>query len=163
MQEKDLSWEIKLSRYSIILGWRNRKFHAFLSRRETFDWTNRYRRATLLSGGDAAWMAGDAEKIRLSREEDLYKQEMIRLEKDLTWVTMRLRIEKPTARLKVRSLTVCKFFSELESTVEELRGNVINRKTRVNMSDVENMALILSKSRWATQSMERDAIVTSRG
>jgi len=38
-------------------------------------------------------------------------------------------------------------FSELESTVEELRGNVINRKTRVNMSDVENMALILSKSR----------------
>jgi hypothetical protein len=60
---------------------------------------------------------------------------------------MRLRIEKPTARLKVRSLTVCKFFSELESTVEELRGNVINRKTRVNMSDVENMALILSKSR----------------
>ncbi|KAL6430711.1 hypothetical protein ACFW04_006933 [Cataglyphis niger] len=76
-------------------------------------------RAMLLSGGDAAWTAGDTEKIRLSREEDLYKQEMIRLEKDLT---------------------------ELESTVEELRGNVINRKTRVNMSDVENMALILSKS-----------------
>ncbi|XP_076683752.1 uncharacterized protein LOC143376878 isoform X2 [Andrena cerasifolii] len=76
-------------------------------------------RAMLLSGGDAAWSAGDAEKIRLSREEDLYKQEMLRLEKDLT---------------------------ELESTVEELRGNVINRKTRVNMSDVENMALILSKS-----------------
>nr|XP_031830165.1 coiled-coil domain-containing protein AGAP005037-like isoform X9 [Nomia melanderi] len=76
-------------------------------------------RAMLLSGGDAAWSAGDAEKVRLSREEDLYKQEMLRLEKDLT---------------------------ELESTVEELRGNVINRKTRVNMSDVENMALILSKS-----------------
>ncbi|KAG7212704.1 hypothetical protein KM043_012976 [Ampulex compressa] len=76
-------------------------------------------RAMLLSGGDAAWTAGDTEKIRLSREEDLYKQEMLRLEKDLI---------------------------ELESTVEELRGNVINRKTRVNMSDVENMALILSKS-----------------
>ncbi|XP_011307844.1 uncharacterized protein [Fopius arisanus] len=76
-------------------------------------------RAMLLSGGDAAWAAGDSEKIRLSREEDLYKQEMIRLEKDLT---------------------------ELESTVEELRGNVINRKTRVNMSDVESMALVLSKS-----------------
>ncbi|XP_076633033.1 uncharacterized protein LOC143347603 isoform X4 [Colletes latitarsis] len=76
-------------------------------------------RAMLLSGGDAAWTGGDAEKIRLSREEDLYKQEMLRLEKDLT---------------------------ELESTVEELRGNVINRKTRVNMSDVESMALILSKS-----------------
>lgn len=37
---------------------------------------------------------------------------------------------------------------ELESTVEELRGNVINKKSRVNMSDVENMALILSKSRY---------------
>ncbi|XP_049769735.1 coiled-coil domain-containing protein AGAP005037 [Schistocerca cancellata] len=77
-------------------------------------------RAMLLSGGEEVWAAGgDAEKLRLSREEDLYKQEMLRLEKDLT---------------------------ELESTVEELRGNVINRKTRVNMSDVENMALILSKS-----------------
>ncbi|KAK9295257.1 hypothetical protein QLX08_010392 [Tetragonisca angustula] len=73
-------------------------------------------RTMLLSCGDAAW---DAEKIRLSREEDLYRQEMLRLVKDLT---------------------------ELENTVEELRGNVINRKTRVNMSDVENMALIMSKS-----------------
>ncbi|CAG2054152.1 unnamed protein product [Timema podura] len=74
----------------------------------------------LLSGGEDSWStAGDAETARLNREEDSYKQEMLRLEKDLT---------------------------ELESTVEELRGNVINRKTRVNMSDVENMALILSKS-----------------
>ncbi|XP_017888769.1 uncharacterized protein LOC108630185 isoform X4 [Ceratina calcarata] len=73
-------------------------------------------RTMLLSCGDAAW---DAEKIRLTREEDLYRQEMLRLVKDLT---------------------------ELENTVEELRGNVINRKTRVNMSDVENMALIMSKS-----------------
>jgi hypothetical protein len=39
------------------------------------------------------------------------------------------------------------YYRELESTVEELRGNVINKKTRVNMSDVENMALVLSKSR----------------
>ncbi|XP_034236392.1 coiled-coil domain-containing protein AGAP005037 isoform X11 [Thrips palmi] len=77
-------------------------------------------RAMLITGSEGSWAAiGDAEKLRLSREEELYKQEMIRLEKDLT---------------------------ELESTVEELRGNVINRKTRVNMSDVENMALILSKS-----------------
>lgn len=37
----------------------------------------------LLSCGDAAW---DAEKIRLSREEDLYRQEMLRLVKDLTYV-----------------------------------------------------------------------------
>ncbi|KAJ8970421.1 hypothetical protein NQ317_017013 [Molorchus minor] len=61
----------------------------------------------------------DQERVRLTREEDLYKQEMLRLETDL---------------------------GDLESTVEELRGNVINRKTRVNMSDVENMALVLSKS-----------------
>ncbi|KAL0277340.1 UNVERIFIED_CONTAM: hypothetical protein PYX00_004670 [Menopon gallinae] len=77
-------------------------------------------RAMLLAGGESNWaIEGDKDRLRLSREEDLYKQEMIRLEKDLT---------------------------ELESTVEELRGNVINRKTRVNMSDVEDMALILSKS-----------------
>ncbi|XP_050302827.1 coiled-coil domain-containing protein AGAP005037 isoform X13 [Anthonomus grandis grandis] len=77
-------------------------------------------RAMLLAGGEQVWQAGmDQERVRLTREEDLYKQEMLRLEKDL---------------------------GELESTVEELRGNVINRKTRVNMSDVENMALILSKS-----------------
>ncbi|VEN53958.1 unnamed protein product [Callosobruchus maculatus] len=77
-------------------------------------------RAVLMAGGEQLWQTGmDQERVRLSREEDLYKQEMMRLEKDL---------------------------SDLESTVEELRGNVINRKTRVNMSDVENMALILSKS-----------------
>lgn len=77
-------------------------------------------RAMLMAGGEQLWQAGnDQERIRLSRDEDLYKQEMLRLEKDL---------------------------SDLESTVEELRGNVINRKTRVNMSDVENMALTLSKS-----------------
>ncbi|CAH1960598.1 unnamed protein product [Acanthoscelides obtectus] len=77
-------------------------------------------RAVLMAGGEQLWETGmDQERVRLSREEDLYKQEMMRLEKDL---------------------------SDLESTVEELRGNVINRKTRVNMSDVENMALILSKS-----------------
>ncbi|XP_051163411.1 uncharacterized protein LOC127282887 isoform X4 [Leptopilina boulardi] len=76
-------------------------------------------RAMLMSLGENALTAGDTEKLRLSREEDLYKQEMLWLEKDLTG---------------------------LESTVEELRGNVINRKTRVNMSDVENMALILNKA-----------------
>ncbi|PNF27596.1 hypothetical protein B7P43_G02275 [Cryptotermes secundus] len=88
--------------------------------RETIRDTFMKIRAMLLIGGEEAWaISGDADKVRLNREEDTYKQEMLRLEKDLT---------------------------ELESTVEELRGNVINRKTRVNMSDVENMALILSKS-----------------
>lgn len=102
----------------------------------------------LLSCGDAAW---DAEKIRLSREEDLYRQEMLRLVKDLTYVFLvsllpslpRLLILNTGSVIDTRSAT----FSELENTVEELRGNVINRKTRVNMSDVENMALIMSKSR----------------
>ncbi|CAD6208100.1 GSCOCG00010365001-RA-CDS [Cotesia congregata] len=73
----------------------------------------------LLTSEEPIWGPGDSESIQLKRDEDLYKQEMVRLENDLT---------------------------ELESTVEDLRGSVINRKTRVNMCDVENMALILSKS-----------------
>lgn len=36
--------------------------------------------------------------------------------------------------------------SELETQVEELRSNVINRRCRVNMSNVESMALVLSKA-----------------
>ncbi|XP_025406795.1 coiled-coil domain-containing protein AGAP005037 isoform X5 [Sipha flava] len=77
-------------------------------------------RALIASGADQAWSeSGSKERARVDREEDIYKQEIIRLETDLT---------------------------ELESTVEELRGNVINKKSRVNMSDVENMALVLSKS-----------------
>ncbi|CAH0557820.1 unnamed protein product [Brassicogethes aeneus] len=77
-------------------------------------------RAMLIVGGDQIWQTGlDQDRIKLTRDEDLYKQEMLRLENDL---------------------------SDLETTVEELRSNVINRKTRVNMSDVENMALVLSKS-----------------
>ncbi|XP_024083462.1 coiled-coil domain-containing protein CG32809 isoform X11 [Cimex lectularius] len=78
-------------------------------------------RSVLVSaGGEGLWSpAGDETRLRVNREGDLYRQQMIRLESDLT---------------------------ELEGTVEELRGNVINRKTRVNMSDVEAMALVLSKS-----------------
>ncbi|XP_049822767.1 coiled-coil domain-containing protein AGAP005037 isoform X4 [Aethina tumida] len=77
-------------------------------------------RAMLIAGEDQIWQTGmDQERVRLTRDEDLYKQEMLKLENDL---------------------------GDLETTVEELRSNVINRKTRVNMSDVENMALILSKS-----------------
>ncbi|XP_023216951.1 coiled-coil domain-containing protein CG32809-like isoform X7 [Centruroides sculpturatus] len=60
-----------------------------------------------------------AERLRVSREEELYRQDVTQLEKDL---------------------------SELESQVEELRGNVINRRCRVNMSDVESMALVLSRA-----------------
>ncbi|EEB10235.1 conserved hypothetical protein [Pediculus humanus corporis] len=42
-------------------------------------------RAMLLAGSDVSWaIEGDKDRLRLSREEDLYKQEMIRLEKDLT-------------------------------------------------------------------------------
>lgn len=59
-------------------------------------------------------------QTRLSREEEIYKQEVVRLEKDL---------------------------ADLEGSVEVLRGEVINRRTRVNMSAVEDMALILSRAR----------------
>lgn len=77
-------------------------------------------RATLLANSANSWAQGDPEKARLSREEELYKQEVIRLEKDL---------------------------GDLESSVEGLRGEVINRRSRVNMSAVEDMALVLSRAR----------------
>jgi len=35
-------------------------------------------------------------------------------------------------------------FSELEQAVEELRSDVLSRQCRVQMSDVEGMALVLS-------------------
>ena len=39
------------------------------------------------------------------------------------------------------------FYSELEVAVEDLRSNVINKKTRVSMADVEKLASLLSQSR----------------
>jgi SRC kinase signaling inhibitor 1 len=98
-------------------------------------------RATLLSGTGNYFGQGDQERVsadltlayftrfqllcfksqtRISREEEVYKQEVIRLEKDL---------------------------ADLESSVEVLRGEVINRRTRVNMAAVEDMALVLSRAR----------------
>lgn len=58
-------------------------------------------------------------RLRLSKDEESYKVDVSRLEKDL---------------------------NELESQVEGLRSNVINRRCRVNMSDVEAMALVLSRA-----------------
>ncbi|XP_074604445.1 coiled-coil domain-containing protein AGAP005037 isoform X7 [Brevipalpus obovatus] len=58
-------------------------------------------------------------RLRLSKDEEIYRIDVNRLEKDLT---------------------------ELESQVEGLRNNVINRRCRVNMSDVEAMALVLSRA-----------------
>ncbi|XP_035705394.1 coiled-coil domain-containing protein AGAP005037 isoform X5 [Folsomia candida] len=73
--------------------------------------------------GNDQWMQGDPEKARIHRgihkEKEYYKQEMLKLDNDL---------------------------EELETTVEILRGHVITKRTRVNMSDVENMALVLSKA-----------------
>lgn len=77
-------------------------------------------RATLMASSGSYWGQGDQEKTRMSRDEELYKQEVIRLEKDL---------------------------GDLESSVEGLRGEVINRRTRVNMAAVEDMALVLSRAR----------------
>lgn len=77
-------------------------------------------RATLLASSGSFWdHQGDQDATRISREEELYKQEVIRLEKDL---------------------------SDLEGSVENLRGEVINRRTRVNMTAVEDMALVLSRA-----------------
>jgi SRC kinase signaling inhibitor 1 len=97
-------------------------------------------RATLLATSGTHWGQNDQERVssqfivdfsnvkkyfsssqtRISREEEIYKQEVIRLEKDL---------------------------ADLEGSVEVLRGEVINRRTRVNMAAVEDMALILSRAR----------------
>ncbi|KAG8184101.1 hypothetical protein JTE90_025407 [Oedothorax gibbosus] len=74
---------------------------------------------TMLSQAQSGEDQVCAERLRVSREEDLYSRDVTRLEKDLT---------------------------ELETHVEELRSNVINRKCRVNMSDVEGMALVLSRA-----------------
>ncbi|GIY10274.1 coiled-coil domain-containing protein AGAP005037 [Caerostris darwini] len=60
-----------------------------------------------------------AERLKVSREEELYRQDVNHLERDLL---------------------------ELESQVEDLRGSVINRKCRVNLGDVEGMALVLSRA-----------------
>ncbi|XP_022239397.1 coiled-coil domain-containing protein CG32809-like isoform X3 [Limulus polyphemus] len=59
------------------------------------------------------------DKNRFKHDENLYRHDVSQVEKDL---------------------------SDLESHVEELRGNVINRRCRVNMSSVENMALLLSRT-----------------
>ena len=59
------------------------------------------------------------DRLRLSRDEESYRNDVRCLDKDLT---------------------------DLESCVEELRSNVINRRCRVNMSDVENMAHVLSRA-----------------
>ncbi|XP_028967680.1 coiled-coil domain-containing protein AGAP005037 [Galendromus occidentalis] len=66
---------------------------------------------------DAESTCKDRKKV--SREETSYNADATRLEKDL---------------------------AELETQVEELRSNVINRRCRVNMSNVESMALVLSKA-----------------
>ncbi|XP_062544828.1 coiled-coil domain-containing protein AGAP005037 isoform X2 [Armigeres subalbatus] len=76
-------------------------------------------RATLLSSSGVLWGQSDQERTKMTREEEIYKQEVIRLETDL---------------------------SDLESSVEGLRGEVINRRTRVNMTAVEDMALVLSRA-----------------
>ncbi|MPC37225.1 Coiled-coil domain-containing protein [Portunus trituberculatus] len=77
----------------------------------------------------------DAERARIQREEASYRQDMNKLDKDLWYVG---------TSGYVSVFSVC--CSDLELKVEELRNNVINRRLRVNMSDVENMALILSRS-----------------
>lgn len=66
----------------------------------------------LVAGGEVSWaIEGDKDRLRLSREEDLYKQEMIRLEKDLTYGI--LNYPKKT-RVQLRVLMVI-FFTILEN------------------------------------------------
>ncbi len=42
-------------------------------------------RSVVLNGGESLWSGGaDSERIRISREEDIYKQDILKLETDLT-------------------------------------------------------------------------------
>ncbi|KAI8125555.1 Coiled-coil domain-containing protein [Lucilia cuprina] len=76
-------------------------------------------RATLLASSGSIWGHQDQDATRISREEELYKQEVIRLEKDL---------------------------SDLESSVESLRGEDQSSFLYYNMTAVEDMALVLSRA-----------------
>ncbi|XP_059059864.1 coiled-coil domain-containing protein AGAP005037 isoform X7 [Achroia grisella] len=68
----------------------------------------------------ASIASGDHDpETQLTREEEIYKQDMLLLENDLY---------------------------ELEATVERLRGQAANKETRVNMADIERIAMVLSKS-----------------
>lgn len=128
---KDLKTEVKTLR-------RLAQSQAIAVREDVKDTFMRIR-ATLLATNGTHWGQNDQERVkskrnlnfselhflltpqtRISREEEIYKQEVIRLEKDL---------------------------ADLEGSVEVLRGEVINRRTRVNMAAVEDMALILSRAR----------------
>ncbi|XP_052746755.1 coiled-coil domain-containing protein AGAP005037 isoform X3 [Bicyclus anynana] len=70
-------------------------------------------------GAIAATFTEETPDSRLAREEEIYRQDMLLLENDLY---------------------------ELEATVERLRGQAANRETRVNMADIERIAMVLSKS-----------------
>lgn len=74
---------------------------------------------SFLNSSDATEKRLRMDRLRLSRDEDSYRVDVVRLDKDL---------------------------NDLESRVEELRSNVINRRCRVNMADVEGMALVLSRA-----------------
>ncbi|XP_022123961.2 coiled-coil domain-containing protein AGAP005037 isoform X7 [Pieris rapae] len=68
----------------------------------------------------AARFCEEDPESQLAREEEIYRQDMLLLENDLY---------------------------ELEATVERLRGQAANRlETRVNMADIERIAMVLSKS-----------------
>ncbi|CAH2103293.1 unnamed protein product [Euphydryas editha] len=70
-------------------------------------------------GAIAASFCEEDPDSQLTREEEIYRQDMLLLENDLY---------------------------ELEATVERLRGQAANRETRVNMADIERIAMVLSKS-----------------
>ncbi|XP_037077807.1 coiled-coil domain-containing protein AGAP005037-like [Pollicipes pollicipes] len=76
-------------------------------------------RGHLLSGSDLKLGEADSETLKIRTEEEAYREVIQNIEKDL---------------------------SEVEHHVEDLRSNVINRQRRVNLNDVEGMALVLSKS-----------------
>ena len=81
---------------------------------------------------------------KIHRQEDGYHIEMKRLEKDLRFGFFSFIFANVKKAINFCFLLI---YSELEVLVEDLRSNVINKKTRVSMADVERLGSLLSQSR----------------
>ena len=59
-----------------------------------------------------------------------------------------------------RCIFSCCCDSDLEKSVEELRNDVLNRKCRVNVTEIENMALALSTIAKSLGELKGKGIIT---
>ncbi|KAF0297335.1 Coiled-coil domain-containing protein AGAP005037 [Amphibalanus amphitrite] len=85
-------------------------------------------RVYLLADNDMRLGTVDPEVLKIRKEEEAYREVIQGIEKDL---------------------------GEVEHHVEDLRSSVINRQRRVNLNDVEGMALMLTKSSKTVTELQR--------